>query len=50
MDFRPEIVALERIAFNLIQIEDNPRPEQAGNIAVALNRVNQIERKIIYYQ
>ena len=24
---------LERIAFNLIQIEGNPRPEQAGNVA-----------------
>jgi hypothetical protein len=41
---------IEWIAFNLIQIESNPSPAQAGNIAVALNRVNQIERKIIYYQ
>ena len=47
MDFRPEIVALERIAFNLIQIEDNPRPEQAGNIAVVARRVNPIERNTL---
>jgi hypothetical protein len=30
----------ERIAFNLIQIEGNPRPVQAGNVAVAFLRVN----------
>jgi hypothetical protein len=37
----------ERIAFYLIQIEGNPRPAQAGNIAVALNRVNPIERSTL---
>ena len=39
--------SLVRIAFNLIQIGGNPRPVQAGNIAVALNRVNPIERNTL---
>jgi hypothetical protein len=26
-------ITLKRIAFNLIQIDSNPRPAQAGNIA-----------------
>jgi hypothetical protein len=39
--------ALERITFNLIQIEGNPRPAQAGSIAVALNPVNPIERNTL---
>jgi hypothetical protein len=38
---------LARIAFNLIQIEGNPRPAQAGDSAVALNRVNPIERNTL---
>jgi hypothetical protein len=40
--------SLERISFNLIQIEGNPRPAQAGNIAVALKRVNPIGRNTLY--
>jgi hypothetical protein len=44
---RESFVRLERIAFNLIQIEGNPRPAQAGNIAVALNRVTTIERNTL---
>jgi hypothetical protein len=35
------------MAFNLIQIESHPRPAQARNIAVALNRVNPIERNTL---
>jgi hypothetical protein len=38
---------LDRIAFYLIQIEGNQRPAQAGNIAVALYRVNPIERNTL---
>ena len=37
--------ALKRIALNLMQIEGNQRPAQAGNIAVALNRVKLVESK-----
>jgi hypothetical protein len=37
----------QRIAFTLIQIEGNPRPAQAGNTAVAFNRVNPIERNTL---
>jgi hypothetical protein len=44
---RPRLKHLERIVFNLIQIEDNPRPAQAGNIAGALNRVNPIQRNTL---
>jgi hypothetical protein len=44
---KEQLYCLERIAFNLIQIEGNPRPAQAGNIAVALNRVNLIERNTL---
>jgi hypothetical protein len=38
---------LGRITFNLIQIEGNPRPAQAGRIAVALHRVNPMERNTL---
>jgi hypothetical protein len=31
---------LEWIALNLIQIEGNPRPVQAGNVAIVFLRVN----------